>query len=454
MSATEPGGRLAGVPTCGQLDVGAVQQLAARARTASSRRRRRPRPATSAISTLSRSAESPNRAGRSRRDDLGRRRRRPRRSSSLVLAVVDRGRAGPAGRRNTAPRPSQNGAAGSRHGSRAASSFHHGDSGSAPDGSIRVPGGGVEPVLRPPAGAERAGRSRTGRSGRAVRAARCAHRAAGANGPGAGRTAERARAPPATRWAAAACTARGAARGSNGSLSPGGRRYASSGSPAARRAGVEPSCVRHGARCRRDTFAPTLQHGCHFESASSRCAARRAARVSVETDRLSRRTAAGSRLALARWLAGWPAGAFGLEATVGRGRSPASAPSTATDATGEHHRAGRDAERRRPRRGTNAAAARRSWRTSACRRRRRAVGDAADRGGDRDLAQPVEQAGRQRRAPARRAAPRRPRAARATASAHSAHSALWLARPLPCVAEQHVVGEGRDRLVGQVLHHA
>ena len=44
-----------------------------------------------------------------------------------------------------APRPSQNGERGSRHGSWGASGFHHGDSGFGPDGPTRSPGAGANP---------------------------------------------------------------------------------------------------------------------------------------------------------------------------------------------------------------------------------------------------------------------------------------------------------------------
>ena len=99
-------------------------EVAARGRRASSRRRRRGRRRRSAISTAQQDADSPNRPRPARDPDdlrllgLG---RRPSGSSSSARRPRS-GRAGPGWPpAKTAPRPSQNGDAGSRHGSRSAS---------------------------------------------------------------------------------------------------------------------------------------------------------------------------------------------------------------------------------------------------------------------------------------------------------------------------------------------
>ena len=124
------------------------------------------------------------RAGPSRRG-CRRRRRRPRRPARCRAAR--RGRSGRpasasswAGRPpvNTAPRPSQNGAVGSRQGSRSASGFHHGDAAAAPRGGSRLPGSGSKPS-RASAGARKVDASAYGTG-------TCAARRGGMRSPGAG----------------------------------------------------------------------------------------------------------------------------------------------------------------------------------------------------------------------------------------------------------------------------
>ncbi len=134
MSATDPGGRLAGVPVVASLTFGSVSTAWARC---DSQYPTPPptRPAISPATSTRASAESPNRA---RRPPFGGAGPSSGSSSSAVSAMPTTSSSaytgGPA---------IQYGDCGSRHGSTAASAFHQGEPGPGSAGVNRSPGAGA-----------------------------------------------------------------------------------------------------------------------------------------------------------------------------------------------------------------------------------------------------------------------------------------------------------------------